>query len=118
MFSRAYCNQPVRLSVLLSIGPCICVSVCVQNSSFCESAGGGIKSHLLTALVFMPPQNECFQGGYTGICLSVHLSVCLYVHVSLRLSAIFEHDHKGNQRGKGMKDCLIMLRSSISILSY
>ena len=28
------------------------VSVCVLNTSVCQSAGGGIKSHLVTALVF------------------------------------------------------------------
>ena len=28
------------------------VSVCVQNTSFCQSAGRGIKSHLMTSLVF------------------------------------------------------------------
>ena len=38
-------NQPVC--------PSIRVSVCVKNTSFCQSAGGGIKSHLVTALVFM-----------------------------------------------------------------
>ena len=27
-------------------------------------------------------------------------------------------DHKANQRGKGVKDCLIKLRPSVSILSY
>ena len=28
------------------------VSVCVQNTSFCQSAGWAIKSHLVTALAF------------------------------------------------------------------
>ena len=37
------------LSVCLSVH----VSVCVQNTRFCQSAGGGIKSHLVTALVFL-----------------------------------------------------------------
>ena len=27
------------------------VSICVQNTTFCESAGGGIKSHSVTAVV-------------------------------------------------------------------
>ena len=27
-------------------------------------------------------------------------------------------DHTGNQRGKGVKECLIRLRTSVSILSY
>ena len=43
MFSGVYWNQAVRQSVQ--------VSVCVQNTSFCQSAGGVIKSHLVTALV-------------------------------------------------------------------
>ena len=30
----------------------MCLSVCVQNTSVCQSASGGIKSHLVTALVF------------------------------------------------------------------
>ena len=30
---------------------CVCVSPCVQNTSVCQSAGGGIKSHLVTTLV-------------------------------------------------------------------
>ena len=36
-------NQPVPVS--------ICGSVCLQNNSFCQSAGGGIKLHLVTAVV-------------------------------------------------------------------
>ena len=43
MFSGVYWSRPVC--------PSICVSICVQNTSFCQSAGGGIKSHLLTAQV-------------------------------------------------------------------
>ena len=30
----------------------MCLSVCVQNTCVCQSASGGIKSHLVTALVF------------------------------------------------------------------
>ena len=30
----------------------VCLSVCVQNTSVCQSASGGIKSNLVTALVF------------------------------------------------------------------
>ena len=37
--------------ISLSAHRCVCVSVCVQNTNFCQSAGGGIKSHLMTALV-------------------------------------------------------------------
>ena len=43
LFSGVYWNQPVCSPV--------CGSVCVQNTSFCQSAGGSIKSHLVTALV-------------------------------------------------------------------
>ena len=40
------------LSVHLCVRPCyLCVQLCVQNSKICQRAGGGIKSHLLTALV-------------------------------------------------------------------
>ena len=39
-------------SACLSVHPCVCVSVCVQDSSFCQSAGRGIKSHLVTALLW------------------------------------------------------------------
>ena len=28
-----------------------CLSICVENTSFCQSSGEGIKSHLMTALV-------------------------------------------------------------------
>ena len=39
--------------ISLSVRPCVCTSVCVQNTIFCHSTGGGIKSHLVTALVFI-----------------------------------------------------------------
>ena len=40
-------------SACLSIHVSVCQSICVQNTSVCQSAGGGIKSHLMTALVFL-----------------------------------------------------------------
>ena len=43
MFSGVYWNQPACLSVH--------VYICLQNTSVCQSAGRGIKSHLVTALV-------------------------------------------------------------------
>ena len=43
MFSGVYWNQPVCVSVHESI--------CVQNATFYQSTGGGIKSHSMTALV-------------------------------------------------------------------
>ena len=42
-----YWNHPFCPSVCLFVH----VSVCVQNTSFCQSTGGGIKSHEVTALV-------------------------------------------------------------------
>ena len=39
-------------SACLSIHVSACQSVCVQNTSVCQSAGGRITSHLVTALVF------------------------------------------------------------------
>ena len=39
-------------SACLSVHVSVCQSICVQNTSVCQSAGGGIKSHLVTALVF------------------------------------------------------------------
>ena len=32
----------------LSVLPCVRVSFCVQNTTFCQSAGGSIKSHLVS----------------------------------------------------------------------
>ena len=57
MFLGVYWNQSVCVSVCWSCH----VSVCVQSTSFCQSAGGSIKSHSRTALLFAP-------------------SVCLYFH--------------------------------------
>ena len=34
-----------------SVCQCVRVPVCIQNTNFCKSAGKGIKSHLVTALV-------------------------------------------------------------------
>ena len=63
-------------SACLSVHPCVCLSlyqsICVQNTSVCQSAGWGIKSHLVTALV-IPPQNSV--GGDIGVSLSVGPSV-------------------------------------------
>ena len=52
MFSGLYCNQPVCPPVCLCIGPSVCpfVHLCTKYS-FCQSAGGDITSHLVTALV-------------------------------------------------------------------
>ena len=49
-FWGVYWNKPVC--------PSVHVSICVQNTSFCQSAGGSIKSHLVTALVY-PFKSNC-----------------------------------------------------------
>ena len=36
-----------------SVCPSVCMSVCAQNTTFCQSAGGGIESHSVTALGFV-----------------------------------------------------------------
>ena len=52
MFSGVYWNQPFYPSVRASVRyVCPCVCLCT-NTNFCQSAGGDIKSHLVTALVF------------------------------------------------------------------
>ena len=38
-------------SACLSVHMCVRVSICVQNSSLCQSTGEGIKLHLVTVLV-------------------------------------------------------------------
>ena len=70
-------------SILESAYLSVCLSMCpsVQYTSFCHSAGGGIKSRLVTALLIRP-QNECFRGGGGLFCNKpVCLSVCSSVHV-------------------------------------
>ena len=49
MFSGVYWNQPVCLAVCPPVCPCVHLSVCVQNTTFCQSTEGGFKSHLVTA---------------------------------------------------------------------
>ena len=82
----------ISLSVRPSVRPCV-----YKNISFCQSAGGGIKSHLVTALV-------CFNSvpdsqDFLGFC-SAHLLKTFWekdimpsfrpsVHPSLNPSCIF-----------------------------
>ena len=40
-------------SACLSIHLSVCQSLCVQNTTVCQSAAGDIKSHLVTALVLI-----------------------------------------------------------------
>ena len=46
---------PEKMTVFVGILSSAClsvyVSICVQNTNFCQSAGGGSKSHLVTAIV-------------------------------------------------------------------
>ena len=53
MYLGIYWNQPVC--------GCVCVSVCVQNTNFCQDAGGGMKSHLVTALIFFCQCKMCLK---------------------------------------------------------
>ena len=55
------------LSVHVSVRLSLCLSV--QNTTFCQSAGGGIKSHSETALVYI-----CVQ--QNSPCLFFFLSEC------------------------------------------
>ena len=59
-----------------SVYPAVDMSVCVQNTTFPRSAGGGFKSHLVTALPSYTPAKQMFWG-YTGISLSIRA----YVHL-------------------------------------
>ena len=51
VFGGIYWNQRVHQCVRSSMCPSVCVSFCIQNSSFCQTASAGIKSHLVTSLV-------------------------------------------------------------------
>ena len=45
----------------------------IQNTSVCQSAGGGIKSHLVTALLWYTVKAKC----YIEMMHSVHVHVYL-----------------------------------------
>ena len=47
--NKCFCRYTV---ISLSVCPSVRVSACVQNTTFCQSTGGAIKSHPVTALVF------------------------------------------------------------------
>ena len=53
MFSGERGYTRISQPVCLCVSP-VHVSFCVQNTSFCQSCGVGIKSHLVTAVVFTP----------------------------------------------------------------
>ena len=61
-FRGVYWNQLVCPSVCLPSG----VSVCVQNTTFCQSTDEGIKSHLVTAQVFS--RNSFLNSFIANIC--------------------------------------------------
>ena len=52
-------------------------------------------------IIFKPLQNECLQG-YTGISLSVHMYVCLAVHL-LRVSVCVQNTTFCQSTGWGIK---------------
>ena len=45
------CKKKKVFGGILEAACVLSVSICVQNNSFCKSAGGFIKSHLVTSLV-------------------------------------------------------------------
>ena len=53
--------DPDCLSVRVCGCRCVPMSVCAKNNNFCQSAGGGIKSHLVTALVFFCLQSDGYS---------------------------------------------------------
>ena len=61
--SQNECFRGKLESACLCVRPSVCVFICVQNTNFCESAGGGIKSQLVTALGF----STIFSNAYTKI---------------------------------------------------
>ena len=63
MFSEVYQNQPVRLCIRVFLCPSMC-----KGTSFCQSAGGVIKSQLVTALV-IPHKMNVFEGIYSVVYL-------------------------------------------------
>ena len=71
MFFGPCWNQPAC--------PSVNVSISVQTDSFCQCAGRGIKSHLVTALVFMPHVHV------KPLCC-VHLSYFVACYLSQSLS--------------------------------
>ena len=50
MFSGLYWNQ-LFLSVHVSVCTCVSICLCVRVQNISQSAGGGIRPHLVTALV-------------------------------------------------------------------
>ena len=59
--------------IIQSVSLSVHVSICVQNTSFCQSAGGDIKSHLVTALVF--PHYVFYPIKYRNHCVEIEQSI-------------------------------------------
>ena len=51
-------------------------NVMFDMNGFHVSASGAIQGHHGPLVLFYTPTNEVGGGGYTGVTLSVHLSVC------------------------------------------
>ena len=69
MFSGIYWNQPVCLSVHVSLQLFVNVSVCIQNTSLCQSTGRGNKSHVVTALLLLSFSTQIYRiCGSTVVC--------------------------------------------------
>ena len=63
----------ISLYVLVSVG----VSICTQNTSFCQSTYMGIKSHLVTALVLFAVGFNMLGGSFPVWALTLILGIAL-----------------------------------------
>ena len=93
MFLGVYWNQPV------------CPSVCAQNTSFCESAGRGITSHLVIILVIF------------GIILTLYLTIQTFNDPILEGfgKPMRKGEKAGNQRFLLFPPCFLAFLKQISI---
>ena len=74
-------------SACLSIHVSVYQSICVQNTSVCQRAGGGIKSHLVTALV-SPPEHKVLRVIHCDH--SPSIVVHLFLHIFCLHSSIYK----------------------------
>ena len=56
----------------------VCVSVCVPNTSSCQGAGGGIKSHLVTALV-----SKSYSHSFSVTCVVIMQKTLKFCNISV-----------------------------------
>ena len=76
MFLVVYWSHPVSLSGHVSVCPCVCASICVQNSGFYHSASSGINP--LPDMPILGSSNSAtkamtakvWKNGGTVVCLS------------------------------------------------